>query len=682
MNRKLWKEPLMDKELAKELSYECDIDPHLALILISRGFNDPILIDEFLSEDICCDSPFNMADIEKAVERVNAAIDNEEPIAIYGDYDCDGITATALLYTYLTSRDAIVSNYIPSRLDEGYGMNMASIDILNERGIKLIITVDNGITANSEIAYCNTLGIDVVVTDHHLPGLELPSAYAIVDPHRDDCMSEFKNIAGVCVAFKLVCAIDGCEPDELMEDYADLLAIGTTADIMPLISENRYFVKAGLKRLNSSPRLGIKALLDNCSKSGSKAIKSDRLSYIINPRINAAGRMGSSQRALDLLLTDDYETAQAIAEEIDSENSLRKTIEEEIMGHAHEYVFEHNLAYDRVIIVVGEQYHHGVLGIVASRLCEVYGRPVIVCSVDGDEVIGSGRSIGGFPLFDAIDSAEHLLMRFGGHKQAAGVTLPLENLEKFKQCIREYAALHYPEMPRPCLELDCKLKPAALSLYFAKSLEKMAPFGSGNHSPLIGLFNLTVKDIIELSGGKHLRIVFYRDSDIISTVYFGMTRDDWPYTEGDIVDIAVNIEPYFYNEREGVTSSIRAVRPHIDNNEDMDRDIGIYEHIRRNEWPEADVAEEITPTREQITEVYLYIKRNGGFAYSPDVLYYRMKSQMGFVNMRLSLDILNEIGVLTLNEYKGNFKIELVDVETKADLNKSKILQNLKKRGK
>ena len=679
MNRKLWKEPFMDKELAKELSEECNIDPHLALILINRGFNDPILIDEFLSDDICCDSPLNMADMEKAVVRINTAIENKEPIAIYGDYDCDGITATALLYTYLYSRGAIVSNYIPSRLDEGYGMNCASIEILNERGIKLIITVDNGITANNEIAYCNTLGIDVVVTDHHLPGIELPDACAIVDPHRNDCLSEFKNIAGVCVAFKLVCALDEREPDELMDEYADLLAIGTTADIMPLVSENRYFVKAGLKRLNTSPRVGIKALLDKCSNS--KAIKSDRLSYLINPRINAAGRMGSSQRALDLLLTDDYEEALAIAEEIDSENSLRKTTEEQIVRQAHEYVLENNLAYDRLIIVIGEQYHHGVLGIVASRLCEAYGRPVIFCSLDDGEVVGSGRSIKGFPLFDAINSAEHLLTRFGGHKQAAGVTLPIENFEKFKQCVHEYAAAHYPEMPRPCVELDCKLKPPALSLYFAKSIECMAPFGSGNYSPLIGLYNLTVKDVIELSGGKHLRIVFYRDNDVISTVYFGMTRVNWPYTEGDVVDIVVNIEPYFYNEREGVTSAIKAIRPHIGNNEEVDRDIGIYEHIRRNEWPEPKTAKEITPTREQITEVYLYIKRNGSFVYSLDILYYRMKSRMSFINMRLALDILNEIGVLTITEHQESFKIELVEVQTKADLNKSEILQNLKKRG-
>ena len=680
MGRKQWVEPFTDKDLAMQIAEDCNIDPHVALILVNRGISDSLAVDEFLSGEFYFEDPFVMAGMQEAVQRITAAIDSGERIAVYGDYDCDGITATALLFSYLQDRGATAIFYIPDRLGEGYGMNLDSVNFLHEQEVKLIITVDNGISAACEIARCNELGIDVVVTDHHLPPGELPAAIAVVDPYRADCPSEFKALAGVGVAYKLVCALENCLPEELLNQYADLVAMGTLADIMPLVSENRCLVQAGLRLMNRRPRLGLLSLLKQAGLEG-KTLKSDRLSFSVNPRINAAGRMGASQRALRLLLCQNEEEADSIAAEINDENNRRHEIEQDIIEQCVAYIEENDLMYDRVLIAVGENLHHGVLGIVASRIVERFGRPAIVCSIDGDEVTGSGRSLEGFPLFDAITEASGLLIRFGGHKLAAGVTLSLNNLEAFKIVVQDFAHTHYTVMPRPKIKLDCKLRLPAINLQLAQEIEKMQPFGHGNPNPVIGLYQLTIREITELASGKHLRITFFREGKSLQAMLFGCKKADCPYVSGDPVDAAVTIEPNQYNGMVSVTTVIKALRPRIADEQRLAESIALYEQFRRQEWPAADMVSEHTPSREEIGTVYRFIRTAGGFYYTPDLLYFRLKESVSYVKMRLALDVLGELGIVSVTESGDRFSVILSEQNARVNLDDSELLTRLRRTG-
>ena len=392
MGIKKWQIAGFNKMLAKELAEECDIDPIVALIASARGYTDPASLEEFLSDEPCFDDPRNLVDIEKAADIINSYIEDGSRIAVYGDYDCDGITSTVLMFSYLKSRGADCVYYIPDRFDEGYGMNTGAVEKLAGEGIKLLITVDNGIACHNEIKRAKELGMSVVVTDHHLPKETLPQADAVVDPHRADCRSEFKEICGAEVAFKLICVLEEREPEELLPYYSDLLSVALTADVMPLIYENRAIVKYGIEKLKQSPLTGFSALMSVAAIQRDN-ISAGRIAFGIAPRINAAGRMGSAARAVELLLSDNMLNALGIANEIDDDNSERQRIEKEIFAEASAEIEKKGYFYDRVIVVDGEGWHNGVLGIVASRITERYGCPSLVLSRKGDAASGAGRSI-------------------------------------------------------------------------------------------------------------------------------------------------------------------------------------------------------------------------------------------------------------------------------------------------
>ena len=384
MNRKKWIVSESNRDIAAEIAENCGVDPFAAYLLVARGLTDEFLVESFLYDTDIID-PFLLPDMEKACERIKSAIHNGEKITVFGDYDADGVTSTALLYSYLSKNGANVDYYIPDRAGEGYGMNIDAIESLKERGTSLIITVDNGISAIEEIRKAKELSIDVVVTDHHQCSEVLPEAVAVVDPHRKDSDIEFREWAGVGVAFKLVSALADCDAYDLLEEYGDILAIGTIADIVSLKGENRILVRSGLSVLNdsyqnSTLRKGLKALIDESGTN--KNMTSMSAAFRIAPRINAAGRMGSANRAIKLLLTDDTEEATLLASEIGSANSERQSTESGITESAEKYIEEHpEIKFARVIVVDGEDWHQGVIGIVASRLCEKYGKPCIVFSV-------------------------------------------------------------------------------------------------------------------------------------------------------------------------------------------------------------------------------------------------------------------------------------------------------------
>ena len=396
---KLWTVAHLDKKEATEIQSKYELPAIIAMLLQIRNIKTKEEIEDFLFNDSQIASPFEIKDMDKAVERIKIALDRCELICVYGDYDADGVTSTALLYSYLETIGANAMYYIPSRENEGYGMNKSAVDLLKGKDVKLIITVDNGIAAVEEIAYAKQLGIDTVVTDHHMPTGELPDAYAVVDLHREDCPSKFKNLSGVGVAFKLVMALEGeeCDVDFLLANYSDLLSIGTIGDIVELKSENRVFVKRGLQSINNSDRVGINALINNAGLAN-KELTAGNVSFTIVPRINAVGRLGLSQKSVSLLLTEEAEEAEDISAELCEDNFERQQIEKEILEKIDLRIKEMpSLVTDRIIVIDGENWHQGVIGIVASRIKETYGKPTIIISKCDGVAKASGRSVEGFP---------------------------------------------------------------------------------------------------------------------------------------------------------------------------------------------------------------------------------------------------------------------------------------------
>jgi len=637
MSFKKWEIAEIDKQLAKELSIECDIDPIVALIASSRGYTDPTEIEEFLSDEPIFSDPKESVDIILAADIVNSAIENGDKIAVFGDYDCDGVTATSLLYSYLQSRNARCTYYIPDRFTEGYGMNCDAIKKLAEDNVRLIITVDNGIACIEEIAFANSLGIEVVVTDHHLPGEILPDAAAIVDPHRKDCPSSFKSVCGAQVAFRLICVMENKEPEELLSYFADILTVAVVADIMPLTGENRSIVKYGIEKLKTSPSIGLRAILSVAGIDLS-TVDSSRVAFGISPRINAAGRMGKASRAVELLCSDNIMSALALSNEIDGDNSLRQQIEKKIYEEALEIIENEKLNFNRVIVVSGSDWHHGVVGIVAARITEKYGRPTVLLSSDGEIAVGSGRSIEGFSLFDAISSVKDLTEKFGGHELAAGVTIKDSNICEFRRRINEYALTVSPPIPK--LKLDCKLKASALSLDLVDSLSILEPFGTENKVPLFGIFGVKLDRITPIGNNKHLRLIFTKDDNAFKALLFGVSPDNFCFEIGDILDLAVTVDKNYFKGEYSLSVQIKGIR--INGTDDCKLFSDIYNLSDFCSGFNADY-KSILPTREEVGEVYKYILKG-------NILYDRVKyifiNSLGYAKCEIAIITLEELGLI------------------------------------
>ncbi len=625
------------------------------------------MTDEFEIESFLYDAdlidPYALPDMEKAVERILIALENGERITIFGDFDADGVTSTALMYLYLTSKNASVDYYIPNRASEGYGMNKNAIDILKERGTGLIITVDNGISALEEIDYANSLGIDVVVTDHHRVGEELPDAVAVVDPHRNDSDCGFSEWAGVGVAFKLISAVEGNEGYELLEEYGDIVALGTVADIVPLKGENRIIVRSGLAFINAALsdgnlRKGIKALLD-VSGAGN-ALDSSGLAFRLAPRINAAGRMGSAEDALKLLLCDDEHEASALAEKISGANAERQSIESKITETAIEYIESNpRIKYSRVLVVAGEEWHQGVIGIVASRLVEKYGKPCIVISQNGENAKGSGRSIEGFSLYDAFSYCSDILTQFGGHTLAAGMSIKSGDIQAFREKLNEYAQKF--ATPIPVLNIDCKLNPASLSLDILNSIDLLEPFGAENPQPLFGLFNMEIIGIQSVGSGKHIRLGLRRKNNTISAILFSVSIEEFEYKIGDMVDIAVKIGSNEYQGRQQLSIQVKAIRFSSTDDCKVIDSLQNYEEFCRNTVISDELKEKVNIDRDFCGSIYKFIKANGGWDYSEEALAKRLKlTEEKIAGCKIALDVLTDLGILKYENSKYSLPSQAV----------------------
>lgn len=666
---KKWIVPKIDKQQAAFLAEDCSIDAFLSLVALSRGYDDPYELEQFLSDECIVADPYELEEMNEAVNRIEIALDCNEKIAVFGDYDCDGVTSVVLLTEYFKSRGVDVIYKIPNRDEDGYGMNIRQIDEIKNQGVSLIITVDNGINSIDEVDYANSLDIDTIITDHHLLKGERPNAVAIIDPHKDetDC---FKDLAGVGVAFKLVCALEHKTAEEMLPYFGDLVAIGTVADVMPIIDENRSIVRIGLDVLNRRRRAGVSALMRVAGSSG-KEINAGTISFQIAPRINSAGRMADASLAVKLLLEKDYGKAMEIAQIIHSLNTERHEAESVIFEEACNRIEEKKLNLDRVIVVDGVGWHKGVLGIAASKLVEKYGKPCIVLTIEGEEASGSGRSISGFSLFNALVYAGELTTRFGGHELAAGVGLDVSLIDEFRLKINEYAAKS--DMPFISLKLDCKLNPKALSLDIVHSLEPLQPYGVGNPSPLFGIFGVRLERITPIGQGKHLRLSFSRDGAVFNALLFGTMPELFHFSIGAVVDLAVSLDENEYNGTTSLSVLIKDIRlSGIDENE-TEQQIIAFDRFSRGEVFNSKI---IAPKREEVGILYKYLReRNIGVLKKKAFNDLGKKLNLG--KLMTSSVVLEELGLINSYSKNGAEYLEVSLQSDKTDLNNSATYRNL-----
>jgi len=672
--RKKWKISSCDKDLAAQIAQDYSLNPFVALLAVSRGLKSETELSAFFDEQFPFFSdPFDLPDMEKAVKRLSVAIDNNESIVVFGDYDADGVTSTALMFSYLEARGANVSSYIPDRQTEGYGLSVESVSVLQQMGAKLVVTVDNGVNSIEEAKLITDLGMDLIITDHHKPKEILPAATAVIDPHRLDCKIKFKDFAGVGVAFKLICALDGGEPEELMQDFGDLLAIGTIGDIVPLIGENRTIVKLGLKAIRDFPRIGVEALLEVAGVKDKK-INSSSLAFYLSPRINAAGRMGSANRALELLLTDDETYAESLANEINEANLLRQKTELEILNKVEEqFVSFPARKYDRVIVADGDGWHSGVIGIVASRMVEKYGRPCIIISRDSETARGSGRSLDGFSLYDALNAVSGCLTHFGGHTLAAGLGIKNDRIDEFRTAINSYAAKA--DMPFPVQKIDFRINPNAISTDITAALSAFEPFGAENPQPIFGLFGMKIEGIQPVSEGKHTRITISKGETKVAAIIFNANTSAFPYKTGDIVDLAVVFENNEYKKVISINTQIKNIRLSGLNEDEILKGIRLYEKFIRGETITKAEIESAMPDREIFAAIYRALKALNGKKQDYEVLCLQINDDGSRIcAVMLAIDAMLELGVI---EQMSDGRINMSAEQKKVNLDDSKILQKL-----
>ncbi len=697
-----------------EISRALGIAPVIAKLLYNRGYTTPALAKNFIyMEDELLANPFDMKDMEEAIARIRRAVDTGEKITVYGDYDVDGVTAVCTLYLYLKSIGADVSYYIPNRNGEGYGVSRSAIDLIKSAGTRLVITVDTGITAKEEVEYARSIGVDFIITDHHECHTELPSAIASVNPHRPDCPYPFKELAGVGVVFKVICAYEEryVTPNKIkatskiFASYADLVAIGTIADVMPVRDENRIIIKYGLGMMETNPRVGLSALIEASTKKLDSAaadkkkkknkISSGFIGYTLAPRINAAGRIKSASRAVELFLAQSYADAYEIAEELCSANKERQNEENKIMEEAYKKIEEIDLENTPVIVLDADNWHHGVIGIVASRITEKYGRPSILVSFEGNDLSrhspddvgkGSGRSIKGMNLVDALLHCEEHLLKYGGHELAAGLSVSRGELESFRRKINEYANENLAEDDMlPTLEADTELEFEDINLALADGLRILEPYGVANPVPAFVLRSVTVLEISGVSGGKHTRLTITNGKYTLTAMYFSSSPESLGIYPGDEIDMLFNIDVNDWLGKRSVQIIVRDVKTSKMQTESEEREKLRFEEIRSGARIYKE--ENVIPTREDFASVYKFLlisQRNG-----TDTLTHRdittrisklhIGGDIGYIKLKFIIMIFKELNLISIEETENEvYKFNIRFGAPKTDLEKSSLLKKIR----
>ena len=692
------------------------LNPIVAKILYNRGYTTKEAVSSFIHmQSEMLENPFEMADMTAATERIELALKNKEKITVYGDYDVDGVTAVCTLYLYLKSLGADVSYYIPNRTGDGYGVSSSAVDMIKDSGSTLIITVDTGITANEEVEYARSLGVEFIITDHHECRSELPRAAAVINPHRPDCAYPFKELAGVGVVFKLISA--HCEVKfgisrmeatrRIITEYADLVAIGTIADVMPIKGENRIIVSYGLSMIERTERIGLSALIEAASNKGDlrrnekprnrrkTKITSGFIGFTLAPRINAAGRVRSAALAVELFLSTDREAAREIADQLCEANRERQAEENRIMNEAYEKIAKEGIDQDPVIVLESDSWHHGVIGIVSSRITEKYCKPSILISFDGNEEgtpdnehvgKGSGRSIKGMNLVDALCASADYLVKFGGHELAAGLSVTRENLPLFRAKLNEYARVQLENTDiTPQVECDLEINMSDISLELAEALLRLEPYGVGNPVPMFVMRNVLVNEITGVSDGKHTRLVVGDGKHSVVAMYFSNSPESTGVSVGDRVDLLFSIDINEWMERKSVQLIVRDLKhgaePQIQRINDTERFLAIKSGATYTR------EEKILPEREDFVSVYSFIQNaahSGVYSFTHSELLNRLnqgqsKGKINYIKLKFIIMVFKELNLVGINESpEESYTFALHYSTTKKNLDKSSILRKLR----
>ncbi len=677
----IWKIAKTEKQALSSLR-QAGYSPLTARVLCSRGYTSPRKARAFLSAEEFMPDPLEMKDMAKAAARVRLALQRGEHIAVFGDYDVDGITATCLLTEFLRSQGGKVTSYIPGRIEEGYGLNEQAITLLRQQGVSLIVTVDCGITANEEARFCRQLGVDLIITDHHECKDDLPDAVAVVDPHRKDRTYPHQNLAGVGVAFKLAAAIIGSQ-EIILERFSDLLCLGTVADVMPLVGENRTFVVHGLQALTEKPRPGIAALLSECG-CDKKQISASSIGYTLAPRINAAGRMGQVELATELMLTRDPARAQELAKLLCSLNRQRQEVEAEIYQEATEMLTgeaKHN-----AIVLAGENWHQGVVGIVASRLAEEYNCPAYLICLDGERGKASSRSYGGFNLFGSLETLSHLLESYGGHELAAGFTIGRSKIDEFRREIRQMAdAFIASGQQRAALEIDCAVEPNLLTEENIMALDQLEPCGVGCPKPVFYMEDMTVDQLTEVGGGKHLRLRLSRGGYGFGAIFFSTTALRSGIAVGDRVEVAFTPQINEFRGSRSVQLNLVDIRPDWESRDAAASDRKLVERFEAGQLLSEREVSLLMPVRSDFAMVWRYLTANvqeGLLQEDLSCLSRKISRSAGCRlypgKLWICLQVFRERGLLTCSTDRDCVQILLSDCAGKVDLEQSPLMMKLK----
>lgn len=711
--RKKWEVKFTpDKEkYIDEISEATGLYPTMSKLLVNRGYTDIKSANDFLGKrtEILHD-PFLLEDMQKGASKILECIESGRKIMIYGDYDVDGITSVSILYLYLSRAGANVGYYIPSRKGEGYGVSSDAVKKAASAGTSLIITVDTGITANREVEEAKALGVDFVITDHHECPDVLPDAYAVINPKRSGRKYPFPFLAGVGVVFKLLCALEAIKSGEPMidcvrrifEKYSDLTAIGTIADVMPVTDENRIIISHGLSLAEHTDKIGLEKLINLCRSNETKTTKqkaikklsSGFVGFVLAPKINAAGRISDASIAVELFLTEDESTAEKLALKLCEINRERQLEENKIAEEANEYIDKHPFDKSGVIIIENDTWNHGVIGIVSSRITEKYSLPSVLISFEGNEDPtdpeaigkGSGRSIGGMNLVNALSSCSDLLEKYGGHELAAGLSVKRKNLEEFKKRMNGYANKFFgTEAPVPTLDIDCEVSTDEINLSLASEISMLEPYGVSNPTPLFVLRDARIEDIIPVGMNRHLKIRLSKGKFSVNAMLFGTSSEEFSLNINDLVDVAFNLE---INDFMGTVSPQMNIKDIRTSESEYLKELEnerIYDEVK------AGVStldpSYIIPAREDFSLIYRFLlreAREGRDEYTVTRLLYALEksfpgASLNYVKIKLAIKVIRELNIVSVEE-KGSkaYKFKFTYSKNKTSLDKSSILKTIK----
>ncbi|MGN1114283.1 MAG: single-stranded-DNA-specific exonuclease RecJ [Oscillospiraceae bacterium] len=662
-------------KLAEEFSRKCNLSRLVLEILTSRGFEDFQSIVDFFNSDELSD-PFVLEDMDKAVEAINKAINSYELICIYGDYDCDGVTSTAILYDYLLNIGANVMYYIPQR-EDGYGLNTNAVEKLAAQGVKLIVTVDNGISAFDEAERIYDLGMRLVITDHHQVSDKLPRAEAVVNPHRPDCVSSFKNLSGAGVAFKLCAALEGGDYEMITEQYSDICSLGTIADIVPLNGENRTIVRKGLMYLKNTENLGLSHLIEKLGIER-KNIDSSSAAFQIAPKINAAGRFGSPITALETLLSETDEQADELSEQLIMLNNQRRAAENDIMIEIMDFINRNPVVLNqRVLVIAGYNWHHGVIGIVSSKLLDLFGKPNIVISID-DNGVGraSARSMNGFNIFECFSYAQEYLERFGGHECAGGMTILESNIPGFMDKVFEFAD-KFEYMPAVEIQADKLIQPEDFTINNIKSLSVLEPFGEGNSQPVFAMAGARVERIFSLSQGRHSKVEVTYGGVTTQVLIFSKAPQELPFAVGDRIDLMVTIEINVFAGKENLSVKAMDYRIHGINQDKYFAAKDCYEKYMRDCPLPLAYLKKMNPNRQELVKIYKTILETNMGSVTFDRLYMKlMSTDMNYGKLKIAIDAFNELGLIKF--IPSEQRIVIQSIKERVDINSAEVLVKLR----